>query len=116
MTISIALDAGPLQKAVQQALTDLSERNILHRIAARDHTVWQQNPDEIDNRLGWLDCPAKMPAQLGEIRGAIDSARADGLTHALLLGMGGSSLAPEVFRLVFGVADGYLDLSVLDST
>jgi glucose-6-phosphate isomerase len=116
MTISIALDAGPLQKAVQQALTDLSERNILHRIAARDHTVWQRDPDEIDNRLGWLDCPAKIPAQLAEIRSAIDAARADGLTHALLLGMGGSSLAPEVFRLVFGVADGYLDLSVLDST
>ena len=45
MTISIALDAGPLQKSVQQALTDLSEDNILHRISARDYTVWQQNPD-----------------------------------------------------------------------
>lgn len=116
MTISIALEAGPLQEAVQQALADLSEHDIARRIAARDHTVWQQKPDEIDNRLGWLDCPQKMPSQLGEIHRVINAARADGLTHALLLGMGGSSLAPEVFRLVFGVADGYLDLDVLDST
>ena len=38
------------------------------------------------------------------------------LRHALLMGMGGSSLAPEVFRLTFGVKEGYLDLAVLDST
>jgi transaldolase/glucose-6-phosphate isomerase len=42
--------------------------------------------------------------------------RAEGLTQALQLGMGGSSLAPEVFRKTFGVREGYLDLSVLDST
>ncbi len=46
----------------------------------------------------------------------VEEVRAAGYTHALLLGMGGSSLAPEVFRLTFGVADGYLDLAVLDST
>ena len=46
----------------------------------------------------------------------MDAVRAEGYTHALLLGMGGSSLAPEVFRLTYGVAEGYLDLAVLDST
>ena len=53
---------------------------------------------------------------IGPIHQCIDAVRADGYTHALLLGMGGSSLAPEVFRETFGVADGFLDLSVLDST
>jgi len=116
MSISITLHAGPLQKAVQQALADLASKSILARISERDHSVWRPQPNEIDNRLGWLDCPETMPAHLDEIRRVIDAARADGLTHALLLGMGGSSLAPEVFRLVFGVSDGYLDLDVLDST
>ena len=51
-----------------------------------------------------------------EIDEVIEAVRADGYTHALLMGMGGSSLAPEVFRKVFDVADGFLDLAVLDST
>ena len=46
----------------------------------------------------------------------VDGVRADGFDAVLLLGMGGSSLAPEVFRKIFGVADGFLDLAVLDST
>jgi glucose-6-phosphate isomerase len=116
MPISITLNAGPLQETVQQALADLSSQNILARIAERDYSVWRSHPDEVDNRLGWLDCPHTMPAHIEEIHRVIDAARADGLTHALLLGMGGSSLAPEVFRQVFGVTNGYLDLAVLDST
>ena len=46
----------------------------------------------------------------------VDEVRSEGFTHELLMGMGGSSHAPEVFRLTFGVKEGYLDLSVLDST
>jgi glucose-6-phosphate isomerase len=51
-----------------------------------------------------------------EINSFVDEVRKDGFTKALLLGMGGSSLAPEVFRFTFGVKKGYLDLAVLDST
>jgi len=86
------------------------------RILARDHTVWRPDPTEIANRLGWLDSPRVMRAACGPIGQCIAAVRAAGYTHALLLGMGGSSLAPEVFRAVFGVADGFLDLAVLDST
>jgi glucose-6-phosphate isomerase len=57
-----------------------------------------------------------MRAALPEINALVKGVRADGYTHALLLGMGGSSLAPEVFRMTFGVAPGYLNLDVLDST
>ncbi len=89
---------------------------IYPRILARDHTIWRPDPTEIANRLGWLDSPRVMRDAIGPIHQFIDAVRAAGYTHALLLGMGGSSLTPEVFREVFGVADGFLDLSVLDST
>ena len=101
---------------VQQAAEHLSAERVYERILARDHTVWRPDPTEIANRLGWLDSPRVMRDEIDPIRQFIDAVRADGYTHALLLGMGGSSLAPEVFRAVFGVADGFLDLSVLDST
>jgi glucose-6-phosphate isomerase len=57
-----------------------------------------------------------MEDAIPEIIRFVDEVRMVGFTHALLLGMGGSSLAPEVFRFTFGVKEGYLDLSVLDST
>lgn len=116
MSISTTRHAGPLDGAMQQAVDDVLRREIVARIAARDHAVWRPTADEISNRLGWLDCSHTMVDSLGEIRRVVRETRADGLRHALLLGMGGSSLAPEVFRQVLGVADGYLDLEVLDST
>jgi glucose-6-phosphate isomerase len=57
-----------------------------------------------------------MRARVGELRSFAQGCAADGLTHAVLAGMGGSSLAPEVFHTCFGVADGMLDLIVLDTT
>jgi glucose-6-phosphate isomerase len=60
--------------------------------------------------------PEIMPDAIENITALVEEVRAAGYTHALLLGMGGSSLAPEVFRLTFGVREGYLDLAVLDST
>jgi|SaaInlStandDraft_2_1057019.scaffolds.fasta_scaffold00989_12 glucose-6-phosphate isomerase len=99
-----------------QAGERLSAERVYARIIERDHTVWRNDPTEIANRLGWLDSPTIMRDKVEEIRTLIDAVRNDGYTHALLLGMGGSSLAPEVFREVFGVAEGYLDLAVLDST
>ncbi len=86
------------------------------RIWARDHTVWKPEPTEIDNRLGWLDIAERMLSQIKEIQDFVQSVQKDGFTNALLLGMGGSSLAPEVFRKTFGIKQGFLDLSVLDST
>ena len=101
---------------VQRASERLAAECVYERILARDHTVWRPDPTEIANRLGWLDSPRVMRDAIGPIGQFIDAVRAEGYTHALLLGMGGSSLAPEVLRAIFGVADGFLDLSVLDST
>jgi glucose-6-phosphate isomerase len=116
MDLSAPQSLGPIQNDVQAILDRMQAENTLQRIRDRDHTVWKDDPAEISNRMGWLDSPTGMPAHLDEIRSVIAAARRDGCTHALLLGMGGSSLAPEVFRLTFGVTDGFLDLSVLDST
>ncbi len=99
-----------------EARRALQESRIIERIRRKDHTVWKPEPKEIANRLGWLDSPQAMTGRLSEIKTVVDGIRADGYAFALLMGMGGSSLAPEVFRRIFGTADGFLDLAVLDST
>ncbi len=104
------------QTQVDVNLSKLKEEKIVERIWQKDYTVWSDDPTEISNRLGWLDCPTKGLEQIDEVNHFVNEIINEGFTHALLLGMGGSSLAPEVFRLTFGVAEGYLDLAVLDST
>ncbi|HSV31385.1 MAG TPA: hypothetical protein VLH40_05105 [Atribacteraceae bacterium] len=101
---------------VEDALKRLSEGKFIERIRDHDHTLWSSQPDEIVNRLGWLDSPKSMRSQLAEIDGFCAALREEGYQQALLLGMGGSSLAPEVFRHTFGVQEGWIDLAVLDST
>ena len=104
------------QPAVDAALRELEDRDIVGRIWAHDHTVWKPEPTEITNRLGWLDIAELMIEQIDCLEALAEDVRDGGYTHALLLGMGGSSLAPEVFRKTFGVPQGYLDLAVLDMT
>ena len=105
-----------LNEAITKTLSRLSEEKIVERIWNKDYTVWGDNPDEISNRLGWLDSVETTSKAVGEIEEFVQSVIKDGFTHALLMGMGGSSLAPEVFRLTFGVKDNFLDLDVIDST
>jgi glucose-6-phosphate isomerase len=107
---------GSYQVQVDAALAEMRNDNIIERIWNKDHTVWNPDPTEIDNRLGWLSSHKTMQVMDVRIQRFVDSIRELGYTNALLLGMGGSSLAPEVFRKTFGVKDGYLDLDVLDST
>jgi glucose-6-phosphate isomerase len=102
--------------AAEEARRAVAAGRVAERIRQKDHTVWKPEPTEIANRLGWLDSPQVMQGRIAEIEEVVAGIRADGFDFALLLGMGGSSLAPEVFRKVFGRAEGYLDLAVLDST
>jgi transaldolase/glucose-6-phosphate isomerase len=113
---SYSFSLGNDEPAVEKALVDLRDHSIMARIWKHDHTVWKPDPTEITNRLGWLHSPEVMVDAIPEINAFVESVRAEGYTHALLLGMGGSSLAPEVFRFTFGVKPNYLDLAVLDST
>jgi glucose-6-phosphate isomerase len=111
-----SISLGLYQTMIDRALAEIEHHRVVDRIWARDYTVWKEEPTEIADRLGWLDSPKEMMGKLAEIDALVAAVRADGYTHALLLGMGGSSLAPEVFRKTFGVKEGYLDLEVLDST
>jgi transaldolase/glucose-6-phosphate isomerase len=104
------------QTLVDRALAEIRDKRILSRIWAHDHTVWQPEPTEVSNRLGWLNMPEVMKECVYRMQALAEAVCAEGYTHAVLFGMGGSSLAPEVFRKTFGVKKGYLDLAVLDST
>ncbi|MDA3860480.1 MAG: hypothetical protein PF445_04580 [Melioribacteraceae bacterium] len=113
---NIKLNLGKYEQEFTEKLSELKNNKIVSRIWEKDYTVWRNDPTEISNRLGWLDCSDVAKTKLNEIKEFVNQIKAEGFTHALLLGMGGSSLAPEVFKKVLGVESGYLDLSVLDST
>jgi len=113
---TVEYNLGTYQRSVENALVELKDNKIISRIWAHDHTVWKPETKEITNRLSWLHSPELMGESVERITAFVEEVRESGYTHALLLGMGGSSLAPEVFRKTFGVKEGYPDLAVLDST
>ncbi|MGQ9502424.1 MAG: glucose-6-phosphate isomerase [Anaerolineae bacterium] len=99
-----------------ETLAAMAAQHVIARIWARDHTVWKSEDREISNRLGWLHCPDEMAPHLDELHRFAQQLRAERYAYVVLLGMGGSSLAPEMFRHVFGVRAGFPELHVLDST
>jgi len=107
---------GPLAGRVDDALADLVRRDAVARLWAVDHTLWDPDPTEIADRIGWLAVLDDMVAARERIDAFVAAARADGLTHAVVMGMGGSSLFPEVIARTFPASDAGLHLIVLDST
>jgi glucose-6-phosphate isomerase len=107
---------GPYENAVEEALEELHEQNIVTRIWERDHTIWRDEPDQIANRLGWLDIAERVREDVGRLEELRRTLLAEGYTDVLHMGMGGSSLAPDVFSRVFGDEEPGLRLHVLDST
>lgn len=116
MISHISFEAPAQWEAIQLTWDNLAHDNIVARIWARDHTVWKPKPDEIANRLGWLNIARSIQAEVPDLKQFASDVLRDGYTGAVLLGMGGSSLAPEVYGRVFGTTSGYLQLHVLDST
>ena len=113
------LQMADVAQAVEEALGELVRGRAGERIWSRDTSFWTDDPNPsqvVATRLGWLEVLELMSAQLPAIQSLVEDVRSEGFRHALLLGMGGSSLAPEVLRLTFGVAPGHLDLRVLDNT
>jgi len=107
---------GKYQEEVSKTLKHCEKENIISRIWDHDHTIWKDTPTDIVNRLGWLHSPENMGSVLDDIEAFRDEVIKDGYTQVLLLGMGGSSLAPEMFAKVFGNQKNYCDLRILDST
>ncbi len=108
--------ASHLPDRYEELLSQFDRDRILARLWAHDHTVWKPRPEEITNRLGWLHAPFSMKGEVERLGAFVSGVRAEGFRHVLLLGMGGSSLAPETFALTFGAAPEFLDVTVLDST
>jgi glucose-6-phosphate isomerase len=105
-----------LQFLVAAANARLNASHAVERMWARDHRLWKQDPTDITNRLGWLTIIEYMKDRAEELRTFATSAQKRGIRDVVLLGMGGSSLGPEVFRATFGPSRGFPRLWVLDST
>src|SRR4051794_19603279 len=107
---------GPLADGVAAEVERLIEVDAVRRIWDGDHTLWQPDPTEVTDRLGWLRVGPEVAAVAGELDGFAAGARSDGLTHAVVMGMGGSSLFPEVIARTFPPHADRFELRVLDTT
>jgi transaldolase / glucose-6-phosphate isomerase len=104
-----------LERAVAARIKRAADDDVVHRLWHRDGTLWAPpGTAEVTDRLGWLDISEKMLDQADDLTAFADDVRSAGFTDAVLLGMGGSSLAPEVFRRSW--PDQKMRLHVLDST
>lgn len=107
---------GDYPPAVAAALAGLDADRVIARIREHDYRVWRDDPTEIVDRLGWMSIVDEMQERIPELTAFADGVRADGYRHVVLLGMGGSSLGPEVLRRTCGRQPGYPQLLLLDST
>ncbi len=106
-----------LEPKIAERVRQAAEEDVARRIWRKDDTLWgEAGAPEVGNRLGWLTISDTMLEQCGDLAAFVDEVRRDGLTDCALLGMGGSSLGPEVIRQSFGPLQRGLRLHVLDST
>ncbi len=106
-----------LEGAIAAKLELAAQEEVGRRVRAEDATVWAPaGTPEVANRLGWLTIAERMSGDVDGLGKFAAAAAADGVTDVVLLGMGGSSLAPEVLRRCFAGLDRGLRLHVLDST
>ena len=109
----------PYAPQVEATLADLTKRDAASRIWAKDPSLWKSDADHqkiIRNSLGWLTVMATVRQHASGLARFAVEVNQRGFRHVLLLGMGGSSLCPDVLRLTFGEAAGFPKLAVLDTT
>ena len=111
------LQLGDYAEQVDDQIQAWADESFVRRLWSKDYTLWSAEPQpEIVDRLGWLTLPESMNDVLDDLIEFADEVKADGIRHVVLMGMGGSSLAPEVYQRTFGNRPGYPELVVLDST
>jgi transaldolase / glucose-6-phosphate isomerase len=103
-----------LASSVKTHIDDWRANGKVRRLWQRDASLWT-NTDEA-KWLGWLGVTEEQTARLGDFRQLAEDVKSAGFTHVLLLGMGGSSLCPEVLKMTFGKLTAFPELHVLDST
>jgi transaldolase/glucose-6-phosphate isomerase len=115
-TISASIP-GELEQKVASRIDQAQAVDVARRIWKKDDTLWgPPGQPEVADRLGWLNVTERMREGLDELLAFAREVRDAGVQDVVLLGMGGSSLAPEVFRQSFGRQEGWPTLHVLDST
>ena len=106
-----------LEPAIAKRVEQARAEDVVKRLWSKDESLWGgPGVPEIGDRLGWLTITDKMVEHADELQEFVESVRAEGFTDVALLGMGGSSLGPEVIRRSFGEIPGAMRLHVLDST
>src|SRR2546427_1716098 len=114
MTRQTRMLPAELEKQVRKTLEEWAVAGKVRRLWARDATLWT-GADEA-SWLGWLEIAGAQVRRMDDLRRLAEDVRSLGFTRALVLGMGGSSLAPEVLKETFGRLDGFPEVLVLDST
>jgi glucose-6-phosphate isomerase len=110
---------GSLPSGISETLDRLDAEKFPQRLWEHDASLWKSEPEHqkiIHNALGWQTVAGAMLERVDDLLGFVEGAKAAGFKHAVVLGMGGSSLCPDVCRATFGTAPGYLHLQILDST
>jgi len=114
------VDNEELEAAVRERLAVLAAADFSERLWAADPTLWKADDEAhqkiVADALGWLSVFEGVRDEVQGLTDFVNELRAEGYRSAVLLGMGGSSLAPEVMHAILGTRPGYLDLHVLDST
>ena len=106
-----------IPERIEARLQQWAADGFVSRMLAHDPTLWApRGTPELEDRLGWLDLPSTMAPKIEDLTQFGRDVASEGFTDVVVLGMGGSSLAPEVFQSTFGNADGHPRLTVLDST
>ncbi|MDI6845567.1 MAG: hypothetical protein QME28_05445 [Candidatus Saccharicenans sp.] len=104
------------QKKLEEGSCSLQKNNFIDRLWKKDHTLWKEEDREISCRLGWLDSPRRMEPMVEFYRQKAEEIRSSGTNFLALLGMGGSSLAPEAISRLLRSRPGWPQLMMLDST
>jgi transaldolase / glucose-6-phosphate isomerase len=110
---------GGYEEDFRSAMQKLDKENFVGRLWKKDPTLWKSEPEHeqiIGNALGWLSVVETMQPHVGELVAFGEDIRKAGFEYGVVLGMGGSSLCPEVMARSFSRKDGYPQLYVLDST
>src|SRR5262249_25815142 len=119
MSHTTVASLGTYEPSIRTRLGQFVESRVAERLWDRDAALWARDEDArrvVANRLGWLDAPELAARERATYESLAREARERGDRHVMLLGMGGSSLCPEVLRRTFVPAAGSPSLAVLDST
>jgi len=110
---------GSLKNDSDDVFKSMNQKQYSRRLFNKDPHLWKQdteNVKSINNRLGWLESINIFLEKINEMKSFADEIKNEGFKHIVLLGMGGSSLCPEVAQKTFGSAEGFPELIVLDNT